>query len=263
MSVQAFKLVNRSERAVLAGRLQAVVASWVDAHCAAGVKTDVRVCAGLDDLAERAAGREWLIGTAQQAPVLALGLPPGWPQALARRLLACRPANTLDAAGSKLVRRMGTRVLQDLGHSLYEAACQARAQQLVWTLDAMLPMMAPRPGEAFVRCECPLGEDFPIQFLLWPATVLHSAVSHPAAVGGEHVTPLSRALDRQVVCLDALAGEAEIAFQELATLSLGDVLKLDRRLSEPVEVRVHGGGPVGSARLGVSHGRLAIQLTQQ
>jgi flagellar motor switch protein FliM len=100
-----------------------------------------------------------------------------------------------------------------------------------------------------------------LHIVLWPATVMSSLAPTAPAPGSERVTPLSRALERQVVRLDALAGEAEIAFQELATLAPGDVLRLDRRLSEPVEVRVQNGGPVCSARLGTSRGRLALQLT--
>jgi hypothetical protein len=158
---------------------------------------------------------------------------------------------------------MGTRALEELCQSLY--ACQAggRSKSLEWVVTGDLPVSGQRPGDPFARCEWQLGDDFMLHIVLWPATVAYSLAPPTPAAGSERVAPLSRALERQLVRLDALAGEAEIAFQELATLAPGDVLRLDRRLSEPVEVRVQSGGPVCNARLGTSRGRLALQLTQQ
>ena len=263
MNVRAYKLINRSERQALAARLRGVAESWVEAFAATKVRTDLQVHPELEDVSTRAAGCEWMIGKTEEGPALALGLPSGWPQALARHLLAGRPAALLDASGSQLMRQIGTRVLQQLCQSLYDVARQAaaRSNPLEWAVQEDLPLSGGQPGEPFARCECQLGDDFMLHIVLWPATVMDSLAPPVPAPGSERVTPLSRALEHQVVRLDALAGEAEIAFQELATLAPGDVLKLDRRLSEPVELRVHSGGPVCSARLGLSRGRLALQLT--
>jgi hypothetical protein len=265
MNVRVYKLINRSECQALASRLRPIAESWVEAFAATKVKTALQVHAGIDDVATRAAGCEWMIGKGEEGPALALGLPNGWPQGLARHLLAGRAAALLDAAGSQLMRQMGTRVLQDLCQKFYDVVRQAgtRAKPLDWALQKELPVLGGRPGDPAATCECLLGNDFMLYVVLWPATVMYSLAPHAPATASQRVTPVSRALERQVVRLDALAGEAEIAFQELATLAPGDVLKLDRRLSEPVEVRVQSGGPVCRARLGISRGRLALRLTQQ
>jgi flagellar motor switch protein FliM len=61
--------------------------------------------------------------------------------------------------------------------------------------------------------------------------------------------------------LDGIAGEAELALEELTTLAVGDVIKLNHKISEPLRVCIRGGGVVGAARLGASKGRTALQLT--
>jgi flagellar motor switch protein FliM len=75
------------------------------------------------------------------------------------------------------------------------------------------------------------------------------------------VEPLSRALQTQRVVLDGVAGEAELALEDLTTLAVGDVIKLNRRISEPLQLCIRGGGVVCAARLGASKGRTALQLT--
>lgn len=70
----------------------------------------------------------------------------------------------------------------------------------------------------------------------------------------------SRAMRSESVVLDAIAGEAEVAVEDVTTLAVGDVLKLDRAISEPLQVRMRGGGAVCSARLGALQGRAALQL---
>jgi flagellar motor switch/type III secretory pathway protein FliN len=262
MSIRAYKLINRSEGRALAGRLQVIAQSWAQRCATTAVAVEVVAHAGID-LLEPARASMWMIGKDAGGPALGLVLPTGWPQGLARWMLAGRPATTLDSAGSQLVSQMGTQLLQELGQDLYDAVHQAAvtSKPLQWITQQQSPLSGPRAGEPFVWCECQIGDDFPLHIVLWPTTVIHSLAPLAPATGLEPVAPLSRALERQPVRLDALAGEAEVAFQELVTLAPGDVLKLDRALSDPIEVRVSGGAAVCSARLGMFNGRLALQLT--
>jgi hypothetical protein len=262
MNVRAYKLINRSEGLALAGRLRAVAQSWAERCATTAVAVEVVAHAGID-LLEPVRASMWMIGKDAGGPALGVVLPTGWPQGLARWMLAGRPATTLDAAGSQLVSQMGTQLLQELGQDLYDAVHQAigASKPLEWITQDRSPLSEPRAGEPFVSCECQIGDDFRLLIVLWPATVIRSLAPVAPIIGVEPVAPLSRALERQPVRLDALAGEAEVAFQELVTLAPGDVLKLDRALSDPIEVRVTGGAAICSARLGMFNGRLALQLT--
>ena len=83
----------------------------------------------------------------------------------------------------------------------------------------------------------------------------------PRPAVGSPVEPVSRALQAQVVELDGIVGEAELAVEELSTLAVGDVIRLNRKISEPLQVRLGGGAVVCAARLGSLKGRTAVQLS--
>jgi hypothetical protein len=264
MHVRAYKLINRSEGLALAARLQAIAQSWADRYATTGVTAEVTAHAGLDAL-EAAPTSTWMIAKEAGGIALAIALPKEWPRQLARWTLAGSAAAALSPPGFQLVSQMGMRLLQELGQSIYVAVRPGAgtSKPLEWTAQEASPLPGSRTGDPFVGCECQIGDAFSLQLVLWPAVVAPALAPLVPKPSAEPVAPLSRALDRQPVHLDAIAGAAEVAFQELFTLVPGDVLKLDRALSDPIELHVRGGTAVCSARLGVSRGRLALQLTQQ
>jgi flagellar motor switch protein FliM len=111
-------------------------------------------------------------------------------------------------------------------------------------------------------CDCRVADRLSLLFALAPLTVLESLASVAArSVGAVQLEARGRALQSETVVLEAIVGEAEIAVEDLGSLSVGDVIKLNRKIHQPVQVCVRGGGPVCAARLGLSRGRTALQLT--
>ena len=60
--------------------------------------------------------------------------------------------------------------------------------------------------------------------------------------------------------LEVYAGESELALPELATLAIGDVIKLDRRLEDPALVKLGAGAPLCAGHLGTDGNHKAVQL---
>ena len=74
------------------------------------------------------------------------------------------------------------------------------------------------------------------------------------------------ALESSSVRLSAILGRCKLTAAQLATLEVGDVITLERRLDEPaaLEFEAQGGTPgpmFASVELGRSGGRLSVQLT--
>lgn len=264
MNVRAYKLINRSEGLALAARLQVIAQSWADRYATNGVTVEVTTHAGLDAL-EAASTSTWMIAKDVGEIALAIALPKEWPRQLACWMLAGSAAAALSPPGLQLVSQMGTQLVQELGQSIYAAVRPGAgtSKPLEWTAQDASPLPGSRMGDPFVGCECQIGEAFSLQLVLWPAVVVTALAPFVPKTSAEPVAPLSRALERQPVDLDAIVGAAEVGFQDLFTLVPGDVLKLDRALGDPIALHVRGGIAVCGARLGVSHGRLALQLTQQ
>jgi flagellar motor switch/type III secretory pathway protein FliN len=69
------------------------------------------------------------------------------------------------------------------------------------------------------------------------------------------------ALKSQRLGTEGILGNAELNLNDLGMLDVGDVLILDRRLNDSVELRISGGGQlIGRGKLGRNGNRVSIQL---
>jgi len=73
-------------------------------------------------------------------------------------------------------------------------------------------------------------------------------ISPIQAIGGRRVT------------LQLAVGSGEISIEELSSLAVGDVIPLDRKLNEKIDVCINGDMPVCSGFMGAKQGRVAVQL---
>jgi len=275
MTAKVYKLINRSEREALLVPLRAFLERWMQNY-AAGDPT-MRCTLQLTDgpLLDGTLARHWLHGTRLPGtePVLALGLEEDWQRDLAGLVLGERQAAALDPAGRKLINELSSGLFAELGQGVLDAlipkkhaAGSAHGPALNWTslgADSLAgaPALQARSGDPAILCECRLGERLTVLLALPAATVFEclSSTAAPSA-NSQHLEPRARALQSETVVLEAIVGEAEIALEELETLSVGDVLRLNRKVEQPVQLIVRGGGPVCVARLGSLRGRTALQL---
>jgi flagellar motor switch/type III secretory pathway protein FliN len=263
MSVRPYKLINHSEQAILAAGLNTGVRRWAARYVGCEIPDTCCSLVAADDSRGSAAGVcEWIVG-ASSVPLIGIGLAQDWPGTLADLLLAGR-VSALDSPGSGLVRELATELLQECGQTVLELLLPRQALGAVsWSLAAQ---DRPTAGDARTLACCQLGAETAAPFDFWlelaPDTVLTClAASAPSRARGPVLEPLSKAIQTQSVVLEAIAGEADLAVEELRTLAAGDVLKLNRRITEPLELRIQGGGVVCAARLGAARGRTALQLT--
>lgn len=90
----------------------------------------------------------------------------------------------------------------------------------------------------------------------------HRALPRPAAAAKPLVDRL-KALASSTVQLEAMLGEAAISLPELRAMAPGDVLRLNRKLTDPTSLCLAGGGFVAHAVLTHAEGRLALRLRQE
>jgi hypothetical protein len=260
MEVRPYKLINRSEREILTARLIEGIRRWSVRYAPDDARTDCVLVLPGDDVVQLPEPREWVLATRQAAPVLTIGVPEDWPRGLAGLVLTERQAVALDPAGLQLLRELGAGLLEELGQSLLEAIHPAEGS-LAWR-RITAPTFAGTPADGQVVGHCRLGDALDLVVTIWPDIVQRClAASAPRRVAAAAVEPLSAALQAEKVVLDGIAGEAELVLEELTTLAVGDVIKLNRKITEPLQVCIRGGAVVCAARLGASKGRTALQLT--
>jgi flagellar motor switch/type III secretory pathway protein FliN len=241
----SFKLINRSESQRLcdraASQLQRWSQEWLSGELGAPhVTTQSEVSS--DEV-------RWVARAATDGRGAAIGLPSI--ESLQQRLTAS--LEFFKPTHSPLFRELEEAAILSLGHSLVGTEGE------VVTFPSTQDIQA--PGSGYVLLRCGFEDDFALHLLLWPKTVEEWLVDGGVQTRRPRVS-VSRmeALDSQTVRLEVLAGEAEIAFEEFRSLCEGVVIKLDRQLSQPMQLRLVGDGVVCAGHLGVSEDRRAVQI---
>jgi hypothetical protein len=253
-------LINRTERGILTARLSDAIRRWSARYVPDDIRTHCELTLPDEETASVPEAHEWLLATRQSTPVMSIGLAEDWPRGLAGIVLTERQALSLDPAGRQLMRDLGVGLFEELGQGVLDAALAIRPTEgeLMWSG----PTASAAATEGKVLAHCRLGDTLDLLITFWPDTV-HRCLAPDVPRRGAvlPLEPLSRALQAERVVLDGIAGEAELALEELTTLAVGDVIKLNHKISEPLRVCIRGGGVVCAARLGASKGRTALQLT--
>jgi flagellar motor switch/type III secretory pathway protein FliN len=73
------------------------------------------------------------------------------------------------------------------------------------------------------------------------------------------VSPI-QAIGNRPVTLELAVGTGELTIDELSSLAVGDVIPLDRKLNEEINVCINSDAPICRGYMGVKQGRVAVQL---
>ena len=86
---------------------------------------------------------------------------------------------------------------------------------------------------------------------------------HDVALATQESRPLctiTQAIRRQTVGIQAWLGNAQLEIADLKVLSVGDIIRIDKKLNEPMELVNVDGQHLGVGYLGQSNGNKVIQL---
>jgi flagellar motor switch/type III secretory pathway protein FliN len=247
MTTRPFKLVNSSESQRLCERMSQGVMRWASEWLSSDeggsdvtASADVGAIANYRWTARQAAGIDVAVGTSASDKSLRLGLTGNTQQS----------SVDLDDPLFEELEKLAIRALLD---TLFGSAD---------SLDTKFPEPSEyrASGSGYVVLHCRFKDALEFCVLLWPKTV--DAWLGQAARKNTRRISVSRleALDSQTVTLDVVVGEANIAFEELRSLCEGVVIKLNRRVDQPLQVQLVGDGVIGSGHLGLNDGRRAVQV---
>lgn len=257
--VSRYWVINNSERALLSQKLQQAVVRWQENWFRANLTSTVRLLANVGEIATQM--YRWQSGTTRQGLTVALGVPidADWGVGFAIAGLA-EPSPTTVRGDT--ARQVETAVLRGLISAvLVETGRLAADDPITWSGDSVDAETVDVTG-GFVAAEYQIsGSHAAISLLLNPETTAAyvETLSPPVRHNGGLV-PIRRALDSETLSLDVIVGEAELLLQELAGLTVGDVLRLDRRIDEPLQLTLDGSNPVSAGHLGKAGTQKAVQL---
>lgn len=206
-------------------------------------------------------GRDWWWAGGRNA-WLAIGLPAGWLDMLGP-LLAGQTQPDRRAADSSLLGGLNAILMRDLVTRLspgVDAHLAARIPALEVSA-AMTPDAISASGVA--RVECMFAGGGPsIVIGLGPELVLGWVRTGGSGRSTRDDRPESRwaAVQELAVTMEALVGEGEVSLEDLVSLAVGDVVKLDSSLEAPLTVALVDGTPVCAGYVGTQRGRRAVRL---
>lgn len=164
--------------------------------------------------------------------------------------------NTLTAADREALHDLADRCIDDL--CLQLAATLSEAEESGWrsggvslpSEDASSYGLRVSGDEPLLRLE--VSSDLAVRFIKY-------AASPPAP---PQLQPLGAALARQEIALSAMVGRSEIGLHDLAALSAGDVLVLDRDFGAPASLAVDGALTAACASIQEVGGRLHLKIVK-
>jgi flagellar motor switch/type III secretory pathway protein FliN len=248
MTTRPFKLVNGTESQRLCKRLSEDLARWAGEWLSEDVTVpDVTVQTEADATREYS----WTARQLASGAGIAVGTPAD-DTSLRLVLTGTVDASSVDVNDPVLaeLEKSAIRALFDL---LLHAAEST-------STDTPSPQEYRVPGSGYVMLRCRFENAFELSILLWPKTVDQWLGQKTEKAARKVSVSRLEALDSQTVTLDVVVGEAEIAFEELRGLCEGVVIKLDRRLDQPLQLRLVGDGTVCSGHLGLNDDRRAVQV---
>lgn len=259
MSVTRFCLLNDTERKLLARKLQQAVANWQGDWFSADVPSSTALANLVDNPVSR---YRWMRGSTPRGLSAAVGVPvdADWGLGFALTALANTAANS---AGGDIARALEIELLRGLIRALLMESGRADPLDPVTWSDGIDDDDSFDAVRGFVCAEYQLrGSHAGLVMMLYPETTsAYLATLERAVKPAGAMVPAGHALESQPVRVEVVAGEAELLLQELATLAVGDVVRLDRNIAQPLQLVISGGEAISAAHLGAAGDQKAVQLS--
>jgi flagellar motor switch/type III secretory pathway protein FliN len=264
MSARPYILLRDSDRTGLRRRLQAIVSAWCAEWLAGGDSPVLGALEVVDALsgdgADEASPEPLWCATDRTGDMLGL-IELSDPAGLVDALLGVRDeaGRALGAIEQALLDRCLGDLCGRLPAGAGERLTEESAAHALVRLGAAIG-----PGAQAIRTDLTAG-GLRLSLLLAPAAV-RALIERPApesfpadAVASDRLTTLREITDS---CMRATArlGEVEMTVRDLASLHVGDVIRLDTRTDEPVRIDLPGAGRTLLASLGTAAGEPALQI---
>lgn len=261
MNAQAYKLVNASERGFIEAAVQRIAQSWIGEWL---LDTVLETGSVKSLAADAAAGtgpvQRWLRIAADGHACAYVPSVAGLDKVFATLAFGNVINNFEPAASgpSELLAEVYTAAMRDLVRRVFEVGrLRSETMSIQWEAP---PASIWRQGSGAVVVTISVYQEH-IKLLLDAACIsaLLATRARPVRVSAP-LMDLWSGLGEQRAQLRVWAGEAQIEFGVLQTLSVGDVVRLNRRIDAPLEVTVMGEKTPLGTYLGHLDGQKAVQI---
>lgn len=258
MTARPYRLYGESDVAKVIGHVRGTVDEWWRTWMGAvlvGVVPEVRIL----DIAV-APEEGWLYLASDRNRQVGIRPEGDWTRELPDMLYGARVEETASERRGALEAELLSSVLADLVTRCLRQSGPANPSARV-LVSGSRASAASLPGSGFLVMRVTVNPSQHLWLLMGPelAEVVCGTESH-GAQQGPLVAPL-QALGNRRVTLELAVGDGELTIEELGSLAVGDVIPLDRKLSDEIAVTVDGATPACRGFLGSVNGKVAVQIS--
>lgn len=254
MVVSPFYLLGRSTLERIAQRCEGALGDWAQAWGCARADFVLESVRAWDWRAPRSL--QWRSTHRSGEQALWLGCSSDFPAALYGRLFA--PEGRVAPAGAALAWDGMQQALKELGLALVGAAAPLAGAP--GQPDAAPDAAVFRRGSGAVVLSVRLGE----QSMYCVLNHAAAQVAPPAAQAlPQPGPPLRTALAEVPLRLSVTLGQVDVDVRSLLAMTVGDVIRLDSLLEQPVLITGPTGQVLFGGHLGTSHGAMAVEVVRK
>ena len=257
MTSRPFRLYGATDSSKVLDHARTTVRAWLERWTAQGVSentTEVRLL----NVAV-APAQNWIHLASDINHQLGIQLEGDWVRALPRIIYGgvCGDSQ-LNQSGS-LEKELFDSMLADLAtRFVHQSELTDGLSQTLTTTEISTEVN--RPGAGFMMVRVSVTTDHHIWLMMSPQYVEPILeVSDRKVSQSVTVSPVL-AIGNRRVTLELAVGTGELTIEELSSLAVGDVIPLDRKLNEEINVCIASDMPFCRGYMGVKQGRVAVQL---
>ena len=262
MAVREFKLFNHSETTLLSNWLESAIAGWKNSWFGGSAIDTSFLLMSVDDMEISSCGNDCLIGHCDQIEECWAGLclRNSITKVVTGTIAADMGDNDTIASQTQLTSHLGEEALFSLLEEL--AAYALNETQVRLTFAEELPGSESfYKGNGAVCVELTIADETAV-LILSPGLVSRCLQRLPERVASEaQYVPMDASLGSQTVSLQAWVGAAELDIAELQDMAVGDVIRLDTEIEQPMSVTLGGDYTICYGHLGSNESHRALQLT--
>lgn len=247
-NIRPYLILGQSQRDFVTEKVRECVHAWADEWLARG-----SVLPALNQALNVSADR-WV--EAQSTPLNAISI--GWTKNWVDQAKMNLAGHAADVDGSSSSSVLQLAIVDASMEDL--ARCLCGSTNVVSRPDDGPAEQVAAAGSGFLAFSCQMEGKECFQIVAWPDWVASFRSKPSQRRQQPQLVPAVEALGSESVLVRAIIGEAELSIGDFATLAIGDVVIIDRRIKEPIPVSVDSGDVFAGGHLCTSSGRRAIEL---
>jgi flagellar motor switch/type III secretory pathway protein FliN len=258
MEYRNYKLLNKTELFAIKRKLETAYEAWSSAWLTDVVPAQVGCHRAAEYQGDAALKRDvWKYVGVEPGQWIAVSFGSSF-QSLLGASLASSGQGSIPARPSALLNDLAMRAVADLVRPLCPWVAESAAEKIVE--GAGLPAQVWEAGSGALVAELTWGDER-MEIVFSAAHV--TAMLDTGKARSQSSVPFARTTDallKERLTLKVLAGETQLELALLQTIVVGDVIKLNTRIDEPLQVLNADGTRLCNAFLGSYEGRKSIQL---